>query len=142
MATPVHVAQLTAAIANNGMMPECSVYEYMVTPAGESFDESTPTARRVMSAETAELLCEFMRETVLSGTGKAGASDHVTSAAKTGTAQTGIIKDGHSVLQAWYAGFFPYEQPEYVCVVLIEDGQSGGADAGPVFGYIADAMNR
>jgi len=140
MATPIHLAQLIAAIANNGVMPETSIYNHLITPSGTKFNEFVPAYVRVMSENTAGLLQEYMKETVVNGTGKAGNSIYVTSAAKTGTAQTGIIKDNRRVLQAWYAGFFPYEQPEYICVVLIEDGQSGGADAGPVFKYIAEEL--
>ena len=82
-----------------------------------------------------------MRTAVLEGTAKAGASDKITSAAKTGTAETGIIKNGRRINQAWYAGFFPYESPRYVCVVLAENGTSGGGSAGPVFKEIAERMS-
>ena len=82
-----------------------------------------------------------MHTAVLEGTAKAGASDKITSAAKTGTAETGIIINGKKVNQAWYAGFFPYESPKYVCVVLAENGTSGGSSAGPVFRDIAERMS-
>ena len=95
-----------------------------------------------MSRETASVLGACMRVAVLEGTAKGGASDKVTSAAKTGTAETGIIRNGRNVNQAWYAGFFPYENPRYVCVVLCEDGSSGGASAGPVFREIAEKLIR
>ena len=83
---------------------------------------------------------EFMAAAVEYGTAKAGDSDHVRCAAKTGTAETGIISDGHRVMQAWYTGCFPAEDPQYVVTVLVEDGESGGGTAGPVFRYIADAL--
>lgn len=141
MATPVHLAQLVATIVNGGLQTSSTVYECMLTSSGERFSTQTQSSQRVMSSSTAEILRAFMRQTVLSGTGKAGASEYVTSAAKTGTAQTGITQNGRKVLQAWYVGFFPYEQPEYVVTVLVEDGDSGGADAGPVFKYIAESMS-
>jgi len=140
MASPVHVAQLVTTIANDGVMRNAFIYEYKLSPTGVAFDEYKPMVTQVINAETAQILKGFMKETVENGTGKAGRSDYVTSGAKTGTAQTGIIKNGRQVLQAWYAGFFPYEQPEYICVVLVEDGQSGGADAGPVFRMIAERI--
>ena len=143
MATPMHVAQLAAAVANGGMMPETTVFESFVTPKGERFGQRAPAQpQRVMSENTADLLRQFMIKTVVSGTGKKGASEKTTSAAKTGTAQTGMVRDGHKVLQAWYAGFFPADEPKYVCVVLVEDGESGGASAGPVFARIADRLAR
>ncbi len=140
MATPVHIARLIAAIANNGAMPDCTVYEYLVDYNGNKFSLHEPETVQVMKSATAESLRFFMREAVISGTGKPGASEYISSGAKTGTAQTGIVRDGKNILQAWYAGFFPFESPEYVCVVLIENGVSGGADAGPVFRYIMDEI--
>lgn len=82
-----------------------------------------------------------MRACVVYGTGKTVVTDRAVCAAKTGSAQTGIKTGGRSVVQAWYAGFFPYDEPQYACVVLAEDGESGAATAGPVFAYIADELS-
>lgn len=141
MATPVHIAQMIGAIANNGVMPAASVFESLVSPSGMCFDywESAKTAQTI-SPKTAQILRGFMAKTVTEGTGVKGASDWVEAGAKTGTAQTGIIKEGRTVLQAWYAGFFPLEKPEYACIVVVEDGESGGSSAGPVFKYISDEL--
>ena len=61
---------------------------------------------------------------------------------KTGTAQTGQIKENgeDELLQGWFAGFFPAENPQYVAVVLAEDAQSGNQDASPAFREIADSL--
>ena len=37
----------------------------------------------------------------------------------------------------WFAGYFPAENPEYVCVVLAENGGYGSDSASPVFKEIA-----
>ncbi len=141
MATPMQIARLITAVANGGVMPQLSICEGEITPDGKLIAWQTASQpERVMSEQTAQLLTQFMVKTVESGTGRKGASKRTTSAAKTGTAQTGIIRDGHKVLQAWYAGFFPAEEPRYVCIVLVEDGESGGLSAGPVFAYIADRL--
>ena len=141
MATPVHIAQMIGAVANNGVMPAASVIESLVSPSGYQFEYwENASGRQTINPKTAQTLRSFMAKTVTDGTGAKGESDWVAAGAKTGTAQTGIIKDGRSVLQAWYAGFFPLENPEYVCVVVVEDGESGGSSAGPVFKYISDEL--
>lgn len=141
MATPIHIAQMTGVIANNGVMPSASVFESLVSPSGIRFEYwESASGKQIVSPKTAQILRSFMAKTVTEGTGVKGASDWVEAGAKTGTAQTGIIKDGRSILQAWYAGFFPLENPEYVCVVVVEDGESGGSSAGPVFKYISDEI--
>ena len=52
---------------------------------------------------------------------------------KTGTAQSGIYKNKKEVLRTWFAGYYPSENPEYIVVIMNEDGASGTADCVPVF---------
>lgn len=139
--TPVQVAGLFATIARGGIYLEPRVVRGLTDDGCHLTAPSpSPVPRSAMRQETAEILRECLRAAVLEGTAKAGASDRVTSAAKTGTAETGIVKNGRTINQAWYAGFFPYEQPRYVCVVLAEGGSSGGSAAGPVFKEIAERV--
>jgi penicillin-binding protein 2 len=51
-----------------------------------------------------------------------------TAAGKTGTAEAGAGRADH----AWFAGYFPAENPKYVVVVALEHGGSGARAAGPV----------
>jgi penicillin-binding protein 2 len=59
-------------------------------------------------------------------------------AGKTGTAQSGVYLDSKEILRTWFAGFFPAENPNYVVVILNENGSSGYADCSPVFREIAE----
>lgn len=140
--TPIQIAAMFTAIARDGEYIEPSVVKGLTDENLNII--STPkkaASHTAMSSETARILGEYLRDAVLVGTAKAGASDKVTSAAKTGTAETGIVKDGRAINQAWYAGYFPYEDPKYVCVVLAEDGISGGTSAGPIFKQIAERIS-
>jgi penicillin-binding protein 2 len=47
---------------------------------------------------------------------------------KTGTGQTSQNRDNH----AWFVGVAPLSDPQYVVVVLIDEGGSGGQVAAPV----------
>ncbi len=140
--TPVQITGMMLAIARGGEYIEPTVFKGLTDGHGHIL--SLPVQRETrqsMSRETAEQIGICLRSAVLEGTAKAGASDKITSAAKTGTAETGIIRNGKTINQAWYAGYFPYEDPRYVCVVLAEGGTSGGASAGPVFQEIANRMS-
>lgn len=141
MATPLHVASLVGTIASDGIYVKPRLVEKVIDMYGNtvSSPEITPE-KMIINEKNAEYLQSFMRSAVLEGTASAGSPENTTSAAKTGTAETGIKKDGKKVLQAWYAGFFPYEDPKYVCIVLAENGSSGGKSAGPVFKKIADKI--
>ncbi len=139
--TPLQVAAMFTAIARGGEYIEPSVVIGLTDGDLNIVEEADePETRQVMSSSTAQTIGEALRTAVLEGTASAGASDKVTSAAKTGTAETGIVKNGTTTTQAWYAGYFPYEDPKYVCVVLVEDGISGGSSAGPVFKEIAEQI--
>ncbi len=140
--TPVQVAGMVTAIARGGEYIEPYVVKGLTDDRMNLISlPFQPESHRAMSASTAEIIGQSMRTAVTEGTAKAGGTDRITSAAKTGTAETGIIKNGRKVNQAWYAGYFPYENPKYACVVLAEDGTSGGGSAGPVFREIAEQLS-
>ena len=141
--TPVQVTAMMLAIAHDGLYREPTVVRGLTDGHGSMLSPSVPDeTRQVMRPETAAVIRQGMRTAVEEGTAKAGAPDHTSAAAKTGTAETGIFRNGKRLNQAWYAGFFPYESPRYVCVVLAEGGLSGGGTAGPVFREIANRIGQ
>ena len=81
-----------------------------------------------------------MKASVDYGTSQKGKSDYVDCAAKTSTAQTGIIENGKKIEQSWFAGFFPFDNQKYSVVVLSEAGMGGGESCGPVFKEIVDRI--
>jgi cell division protein FtsI/penicillin-binding protein 2 len=56
---------------------------------------------------------------VESGTARGLNVDYIDVAAKTGTAELGISKNN---VNSWVTGFFPYHEPKYAFVVLMEKG--------------------
>lgn len=141
LATPVHIAALTASIASGGKYVRPVLIDRIVDSNLDTLTLYAPQeGARIISEQTAQTVAGFMCAAAQYGTAASGAGDNVTCAAKTGTAETGIFLEGRRVTQAWYTGFFPAEQPEYVVTVLVEDGEAGGTSAGPVFKYIADNM--
>jgi len=65
---------------------------------------------------------------VVVGSAKALSDLPFKAAGKTGTAEWGINKTPH----AWFTGFAPYNDPELVITVLIEEGGEGSQVALPV----------
>ena len=59
---------------------------------------------------------------------------------ETGTAETGWVVDSKTVMQGWFAGFYPSESPEYVIVVLAEDTEGTNGKAAPVFKQICEEL--
>jgi len=79
------------------------------------------------------------------GTGRAAKSEIVTIAGKTGTAQVahnGTYRTGEHNIS--FCGYFPYEAPQYSCIVVIHHPRrgviSGGQQCGSVVKEIAEKI--
>ncbi|MDR1702158.1 MAG: penicillin-binding protein 2, partial [Sporomusaceae bacterium] len=102
-----------------------------------------PPPQRVISSQTALALQKMMAAVTSYGTGQAAYLEPFGSAGKTGSAETGRTdKNGHGVSHAWFVGYLPLQEPQYVIVVFSEDGMSGGDVAAPIFRQIAAEVMR
>ena len=139
LVSPVQAANMTAVIANGGILNKVSLVDSIVNDKGEKIRNiASPSWKRIISKETAASLQGMMLLTVQSGTGElANVRGYGGSAGKTGSAETGWIKDNREIHHAWFSGYFPIDAPRYSLCVFIEDGKSGGSSAAPVFAEIA-----
>lgn len=138
--TPLHFASVVAAIANGGYYIPPNVLLGEISDDGDPIDFERNAPRQIIGSETAEMLREFMRYVVTNGTGAAAEYDN-NSAGKTSTAQSGIYVDGKEILNTWFAGFYPYNDPKYAIVVMTEDGVSGSGDCCPIFRTIVENID-
>lgn len=122
-ATPLQMAQVAAAIANNGRIMRPYVVSEVLAPDLSVLDKTEPKEQaRPFGAETANVLTAMMVDVVKSGTGTRAQIPGVSVAGKTGTAQNA----GPS--HAWFIGFAPSTQPQVAVAVIVENG--GGDDQG------------
>lgn len=138
-ATPVQICSMMATIANGGKYVKPYLVEGEADENGRMTRISKYSERRqIISSETAERLRRFLAAVVEKGSGSRAKSDFVTCAGKTATAQTGKSENGDEIYNAWFAGYFPAEEPEYAVVVLKENGGEGAVSCAPVFKEIAE----
>ncbi|HNX27861.1 MAG TPA: penicillin-binding protein 2 [Syntrophomonadaceae bacterium] len=137
MITPLQIASLIATIADNGWYKSPSLVKYTVNSEGNRQNYSAGKGERVLDAETAHAVQKLMEKCISEGTGKSAALNEVMVAGKTATSQTGIIKENQEVLNAWFGGYLPADEPRWAIVVLVEEGRSGAAEAAPIFKAIA-----
>ena len=143
MATPLQIAGMINTIASNGEYHQPCLVEGLVNENLEFVKKTKEVEpRRVISEKNAQKIQQFMLSSVEYGTSKKGKPEYLHAAAKTATAQTGIKSNGQNVIQAWYAGFYPYENPKYCIVILAENGVGGGESCGPIFKKIADDLYK
>ncbi len=116
--TPLEAARGIAAVANGGKLIKPTLLVGN-PPVGETI---------AVSPEGLKIAREGMRLGTTEGT-SIGLNDlsFVEVAGKTGTAQLGF----HNELQnAWAVGFFPYDKPKYVFVVVMEKAKAGTTQGG------------
>jgi cell division protein FtsI/penicillin-binding protein 2 len=141
LATPLQVAGLINTIASNGKYTAPSLIEGKLEQNSEYIEKTQPNnPKQILSRKTTQVLKKAMYDSVENGTSAKGKPNLEEAGAKTSTAETGIIKEGRKVIQAWYAGFYPYSTPKYVISILGEDGIGGGETCGPVFREICDEI--
>ncbi len=142
MASPMQVAALINSIASGGIYYEPRLVEGIVNKDGtfETYHYSLP--KKILKFITTKKLKDFMRSSIMFGTGKYGNPEGVSAAGKTSTAETGILVNGYRVNQSWFAGFFPFENPKYSVVILSENTNLGGRICGPIFKEIAERISK
>lgn len=129
LVTPLNMAMMASAIANNGDMVKPILVKEVINKKGKVLtSNTTETLSYTTNNSISEQMKEMMREVVSSGTGKNASIKNVKVAGKTGTAENASGKD-HS----WFVGFAPYDDPKLaVAVVLEAEGTTGGKGAAPI----------
>lgn len=130
LVTPLQVALYTAAIANGGTLYQPSLVDHLIDQQGQTIDPVDPIVRRTALVDPAHLAVvrEGMRLAVLSGSARSMNTLDISSAGKTGTAQIG----GTTATHSWYTAFLPYDEPQLVLTVLVEEGGEGTEAALPI----------
>lgn len=136
--TPIQLAVAYGAIANGGLLMKPTLLKKITAPSGAVLHDRIPQAlRQVILRQTADTLSRFFEGVVERGTAKTARIEGVRLAGKTGTARKHI--DGHyekGYYTASFIGFFPVENPEVVCLVMLDNprngGYTGGTTAAPI----------
>ncbi len=107
--TPIQIVRAIGAIANGG-----SLMTPTLEKGGNISKIQLPIDKNIL-----QVVREGMRMGVESGIARALNVPFVEVAAKTGTAQLGVYK---KFVNSWITGFFPYGNPKYAFVVIMERG--------------------
>jgi penicillin-binding protein 2 len=129
LVTPLQVAAWTSVIANGGTLYQPHVLRGWLTADGTPvYTERSIIVDSVVSPDTTRIVRQGLRQGVVSGSSRGLSVLPFAVAAKTGTAQWSSKELPH----AWATAFGPYETPELVVTVLIEQGGEGSSVAIPV----------
>jgi cell division protein FtsI/penicillin-binding protein 2 len=144
--TPLQLAAAYAAVANKGVLMKPYILGEVKDPDGEVVASKQPQIiRHVISEQTAQMLTEAFVGVVERGTAKDVRIAGMPIAGKTGTSRK-IIDGKYSIgsYTSSFAGYFPADDPQIVCVVMMDNPRSqgyyGGITSGPVFRAIAERI--
>lgn len=141
LATPLQIAAVYCAFANGGYYREPYILKETVDG---NLNVTAYYKNEINNKVLTDSICrktgEMLLQTVSGGSGRLAKPMCYEAAGKTATAETGWIKNGKEVYHTWFAGFYPYENPEYVIVVFNEYGESSSTDCAPVFRDVADGI--
>ncbi len=149
LVTPIQIAQLISSIVNNGNTPIPSIVKGLSND-GESISILSKKQPQIIAinSKTSTTIQNFLINNIMDNSMQKAKPKTISAGGKTSTAQTGIFKNNPNgnqekieIVQTWFGGFFPAENPKYVCVILVEDGDTGNNSAAPIFSEIADKIN-
>ena len=129
LATPLEMALVAAAIANNGVVPTPRLVEQVKTAEGAVVYSSSARAwRTAVRPQTARTVLDMMFEGVEEGLASAAKVSGHKVGGKTGTAEVAAGRPTH----AWFIGVAPTDNPQLVIAVIKEGGGGGGQVATPI----------
>ena len=138
-ASPLQMAVVAGAIANNGLVMEPYFVSQVQAP-DLSVSKHTPVSLgQAVSLSTAQQLQQMMQSVVTAGSGGRAQVSGLTIGGKTGTAQSDKVRSPY----AWFVGYAT-ELHVAVCV-FVEDSetnedQTGGRTAAPIFQKVVQAF--
>ena len=125
LVTPLHMAMISGSVANGGEMMQPYLVKNITTALGQNTKAGAAVPyRRVMSESTADIIAEYMYDTVKNGTASKADIRGFTVCGKTGSAETS--NDKQKETNAWYTGFIYDDSHPYAISVVIEEGGAGG----------------
>ncbi|MFA6376511.1 MAG: penicillin-binding protein 2 [Candidatus Paceibacterota bacterium] len=137
--TPLEVANAFAAIANGGTLYQPQMVQAVVDNSKNIIEEKKPVVlnQNFIDADNLKAVREGMRRGV-TGAGAPLASSLILNqlgipmGSKTGTAQLRKASDGKDLMNSWVNVFAPFDDPQIVLVIMMEEVHEGQLAVLPV----------
>lgn len=128
--TPIHMALLTGAIANDGVLMQPYLIDHTENYNGVTVKEYKPAVyKTLLSEKESKKIQEFMKNVVTNGTASALSGQSYEAAGKTGSAEFGNEK-GQS--HAWFVGYAMQGDSTLAVAVIAEGAGAGSEYAVPI----------
>lgn len=122
--TPLQVAMISAAIANDGVLMQPQLVEEVRSSDLSVIDSfQAEEMQRSTSQDVADTVTDLMVSAVDNGIASGAQVSGYSVAGKTGTAEVGTA----GTTDSWFTGFAPADDPQVAIAVVYEDVESGSA---------------
>lgn len=153
--TPIQMAKYISMIANGGNKIDVSIIKNIQKADGtdvpkEEIDKFVNSKLGVKEVEQEEITLNpdyllAVKEGMKSVTSDEAGTAYVRFrdfnievGGKTGSAEAGVDAQGNDLVNAWFVGFAPYDDPEIAVVVMVENGGHGNYTAEAVRDIMAE----
>lgn len=141
--TPLQITAMMNVVADGGIWKAPRFVQGVVDADTMQLVQPVETAEdvRVCDSDTADILRSMLTSVVEEGIGRQAAPDAGQAGGKTGTAQTGQFdEEGEELLNYWFSGFFPAEEPRYTVTVLQDTTLEPEISSAAIFARVVNAI--
>lgn len=125
--SPIQLVTAVSAAVNGGELMRPYIIDRMIGTDGQEIQKTEPTVvRRVISESTSAKVRTILESVVENGSGRNAAIAGYRIGGKTGTAQKyedGKVSSGKLI--ASFIGIAPIDDPEFVCLILVDEPKVG-----------------
>lgn len=139
LVSPMHMAMITSAIANDGVLMKPYLIDRVVNDTGDLVKKKKPESyKRLITRNEAELLQGLMEDVVEYGTAASLNGRGYKAAGKTGSAEYDEYGSSHS----WFVGYCENAEgiPAIAVAIIVEGGGTGSEAAVPIAAQIFDTF--
>ncbi len=154
--TPLQMAKYLSMVANGGNKIDVSIVKTIQNPDGTEvskeeikqfvneklgISQDSNDENINLNSEYVNAVKEGMRSVTSGEAGTAYArfkNFNISVGGKTGSAEAGKDANGNDIVNAWFAAFAPYEDPEIAVVIMVENGGHGNYTAEAVRNIMAE----
>jgi len=131
LVSPLQVNNYISAIVNHGNLLQPYLVREVISAKGRTIKKNKRKIiqKNIVSKGVANTVKQGMRAAVQDGTATPLQALSVSAGAKTGTAQN---SKGEGKEHAWFTAFAPYDNPQIVITIVIENGGEGYDSALPI----------
>ncbi len=129
--TPLQLISMVASVANGGKLMKPHLVKQLVDNEQNVVEEYEPTVvRQVISEETSKTMCKILESVVSEGGGRNAYLAGYRVAGKTGTSEKQPRGNGKYI--ASFVGFAPADDPEIICLVILDQPPVGNVYYGGI----------